>query len=142
MAFYGLLADTILVTHVGFILFVIVGQALIVVGAVAKWAWVRNATFRFAHLGAIGFVVVQAWLGQDCPLTHWENNLRIKAGQEPYGDNGFIASWLHKFFFFEAEPWVFTLCYSLFGLLVLASLIFAKPRRRATPKITNQTPSP
>ena len=31
--------------------------------------------------------------------------------------------------FFDAEPWVFTVCYTAFGLLVAATWWFAPPRR-------------
>jgi hypothetical protein len=32
--------------------------------------------------------------------------------------------------FFDAEPWVFTVCYTLFGLAVLATFVLAPPRLR------------
>jgi hypothetical protein len=74
-------------------------------------------------------VVLEAWVGFTCPLTTWERQLRSAAGQETYqGD--FIANWAHDLMFFQAEPWVFTLCYSIFGTLVLATLFCVPPRWR------------
>ncbi|MDH3584032.1 MAG: DUF2784 domain-containing protein, partial [Phycisphaerae bacterium] len=115
------------VLHALFIAFVVVGLLLIVAGVALRWNWVRNFWFRAAHLLAIGFVVIQAWTGGVCPLTIWENDLRQLAGQETY-QVGFIAHWLHKMIFYQAEPWVFNLCYTIFGGLVLATYIFARPR--------------
>ena len=117
-ALYGLMADGILVVHFAFVLFVVLGLALILVGLRAGWAWVHNRRFRIAHLAAIGIVVVQAWLGRLCPLTVWENELRRRAGQLDY-PAGFVQHWLHRVLFFEAEPWVFTAIYTAFGALVV-----------------------
>lgn len=125
---YGWLANLILVIHAGFIAYVVLGQLAILVGLALRQRWARNFWFRLSHLAAIGFVVVQTWLGAHCPLTIWENHLRRLAGQEPYRDGGFIANWLHWLIFFEAEPWVFNLAYTLFGALVLAVFLFAPPR--------------
>ena len=125
---YALLADLILVVHFAFVLFVVVGFALILCGIVARWRWVENRTFRLIHLAAIGIVVLQAWLGQLCPLTIWENQLRRLAGEQAYSGS-FIEHWLHKVMFFEAEQWVFTLIYTVFGLLV--ALTWWLGRKRA-----------
>ena len=125
---YGFLADVILVIHTSFVLFVVFGFALTVAGLAAGWSWVRNRTFRILHLVAIGFVVVQAWLGQLCPLTIWESTLRRRAGEAGY-ETSFVGHWLGRFLYYEAEPWVFTLIYTLFGTAVVAVWILGRPRR-------------
>lgn len=123
-----LLADAILLLHVAFIAFVVIGQMLIVIGLFRRWGWVRNIRFRLSHLAAIGFVVVQAWLGGRCPLTQWEGDLRHAAGERFY-EGGFIAYWMHRAIYYEAEPRVFTLVYTAFGAIVLGTLIAAPPRK-------------
>jgi hypothetical protein len=137
---YRILADLVVAVHFAYVAFVIVGLVLTLGGAVAGWKWVRNFWFRAIHLVMIGIVVGEAWCGTVCPLTTWENKLRELAGQATYS-GGFVANLLHDTMFFEAEPWVFTLCYSLFGLLVLIAFIVAPPRipewlrrRRPAPK--------
>ena len=55
---------------------------------------------------AIGYVVVQSWFGAVCPLTTLEMTLRHRAGQVTY-DETFIAHWVGKLVYYEAEPWVF-----------------------------------
>ena len=122
-----LLADIVLVVHFAFVAFVVGGLAAIWVGAAAGWRWVRNPWFRWIHLIAIGVVVVQAWLGVICPLTTWESALRARGGDATY-EGSFIAHWLNELLYFQAPAWVFTLCYSLFGALVLASWFLVRPR--------------
>src|SRR5215207_2387612 len=122
-----LVADLVLVLHAAFIAFVLFGLILTWVGFFAGWRWVRGFTFRAAHLAAIGYVVIQAYFRIVCPLTVLENSLRERGGQAAYDQRGFIHHWLHNLIFFDAPGWVFTLCYTLFGLLVLGTLILAPP---------------
>ena len=79
--FYALVADIMVVVHLAFMLYIILGEFLIVAGAFARWAWVRKPWFRWTHLGAIMIVVVETFVGMTCPLTEWEYNLRDLAGQ-------------------------------------------------------------
>lgn len=126
---YHLLADGVLFTHIAFVGFVVIGLVLILLGGFRGWSWVRNRWFRYAHLAAIGLVVVQAWLGIVCPLTTLEMHLREKAGDATY-QGTFIAHWLHRLLFFNAPPWVFTLYYTAFALAVIASWWLVRPRGR------------
>ncbi|MAE67948.1 MAG: hypothetical protein CMJ18_27150 [Phycisphaeraceae bacterium] len=123
---YRLAADLVLALHVAFVAFVILGLVLTYAGAVRGWVWVRDRWFRRVHLGAIGFVVIQAWLGAICPLTALEMTLRQRAGDAVY-QGSFIAHWLHELLYFEAPFVVFTIGYTLFGLLVAASWIIVRP---------------
>lgn len=125
---YRILADLVLVLHAAIVAFVVMGQLLVIAGLVLRWRWVRNFWFRAAHLLAIVVVVVQSWAGVPCPLTVLENVLRERSGGAAYPGGGFIAYWMHELLFYEAEPWVFTLCYSLFGLTVLACFLIGPPR--------------
>lgn len=120
------LADIVLITHVSFVAFVIVGLLLIWIGGIFRWGWIRNPWFRSAHLAAIGLVVVQVWLGVICPLTTLEMYLREQAGDTTYGGT-FIAYWLQKLLFYEAPPWVFMVCYTAFGLAVVGSWLRFRP---------------
>jgi hypothetical protein len=123
-----MLADLIVVIHVVYVSFVVLGLMAILLGVALRWRWVRNIWFRGAHLAAIGIVVGESVLGVACPLTVWEHQLREVAGQASYtGD--FLGHWAHQLIFYRAEPWVFTLIYILFGSAVLATFVLAPPRR-------------
>jgi hypothetical protein len=126
---YSLLADTILVIHFAFVVFVVFGFFLILLGLLARWSWVHNRKFRIAHLAAIGIVVLQAWLGQLCPLTVWENEFRRRAGQSGYTQT-FVEHWLHELLFYDAAPWIFTTIYTCFGVLVVLVWFVGRRRRR------------
>jgi len=128
-ALYLLAADAILLVHVLFVGFVILGLVLVVLGKLCSWAWVRNPCFRYAHLAAIGVVVLQSWLGAICPLTTWEMALREKAGDAIYA-GAFVAHWLEAVLYYRAPAWVFVACYTLFGVLVAATWFWVPPRRR------------
>jgi len=124
---HRLLADLVLLLHAVFVVFVIAGLVLVLLGAWRGWVWVRNPWFRLAHLLAIGVVVAQAWLGVLCPLTTLEMTLRDRAGEAVY-PGSFIAHWLESLLYYRAPTWVFTLCYTVFGLLVIASWYVVRPR--------------
>lgn len=124
---YLIAADALLVVHVAFVAFVVVSLVLIVAGGLCSWAWVRNPWFRYAHIAAIGFVVLQSWLGATCPLTTWEMALRERAGDAVYA-GAFVAHWLESILYYRAPEWVFALIYSLFGALVAASWYWVRPR--------------
>lgn len=125
---YRYLADAVLVIHVGVVLFIVGGLALILAGARFDWRWVRNLRFRVLHLAAIGYVVITTWFGMECGLTTLEQSLRIRAGQVTYTDD-FIAYWLSRLIFFEASPWVFVVIYTAFGLLVAWAWFRIRPVR-------------
>ena len=124
--FFQLLANAVLVLHVSIVLFIVGGLLLTLVGAACKWAWVKNFWFRGLHLAGIAYIAMEAWLGIICPLTTLEQWLREQAGQAVYAGD-FVAYWLRKFMFYEAEPWVFIAAYSGFGLLVLLSWFLCAP---------------
>jgi len=126
-AAYKALADLVLVTHLEFVAFVILGLLLIVAGGFRHWSWIRNPWFRLLHLAAIGVVVVQAWFGMICPLTTLEMWLRQRAGESAY-HGSFIEHWVQKILFYDGPAWVFTVAYTLFGLLVVGTWAGFPPR--------------
>ena len=122
------LADAILTLHAGIVAFVVLGTALILVGGWRRWNWVRGFKWRLAHLLLMVFVMLQAWLGELCPLTVWEQALRRRAGHHAY-DESFMAHWLSRLIFFEAPWWAFVAAYTGFAALVLVTWFRVPPRR-------------
>lgn len=127
---YRVAADFILLTHMAFVLFIVLGLALVFLGCARNWLWIRNFWFRLSHLLAIAVVMVQAWLGKICPLTTLEMALRSRAGETTY-PGAFIAHWLETLLYFEAPVWAFALCYTIFAILVAGSWFWIPPQRHA-----------
>jgi len=131
MADHGIwlaLADLTLVLHATYVLFVVGGQLLILLGWVLNWMWTRRFLFRLLHLVAIGFVMLEAWFGVTCPLTLLESKMRERAGSAVY-HSSFIRYWLDRLIFYVAPEWIFTLIYTVFALLVILTWVFYPPRR-------------
>jgi hypothetical protein len=124
---YGFLADLLVAVHVGYVAYVLAGEVLILAGWWRGWAWVRHFWFRATHLLAIGIVVVEEAVGMRCPLTVWEEQLRLQAGQPVTGET-FVGRIFHSVLFYDAQPWVFTVVYSVTGAVVLATLFLCPPR--------------
>ncbi len=127
-ALHLLLADALLIVHVLFVAFVVLGLAAIYVGKWLAWSWVQNFRFRLLHLAAIAFVVLQSWLGAICPLTLWEMQLR-ESGRGAIYEGSFIQYWLQALLYYRAPDWVFVLLYTAFGALVVASWFIVPPKR-------------
>lgn len=135
---YLLLADLILVLHAAVVLFNVVSLPLIWLGRWRGWRCVRNFYFRALHVGLMAFVAVQALANEICPLTTWENCLRLKAGEEVSYPGSFIAHWVQRFLYHEADARFFATAYVCFFALVLATWFWVRPeppgwwqRRRA-----------
>lgn len=128
---YRLLADAVLLLHLGVVVFVVAGLLLVLAGNWRGWNWVNRLWFRLLHLAAIAVVAAQAWFGVICPLTTLEMWLRHK-GDSPTYQGSFVEHWIQRLLYYEAPTWVFTLAYTLFGLLVLLVWVYLPPARRAT----------
>lgn len=124
---YTLLADLILILHFAFVAFVVAGLVLVWVGWLCRWQFVRNFWFRLAHLLAIAVVAAESLAGIVCPLTIWENSLRLLAGGGGHYAGSFVEHWLHRVMFFEASESTFTILYVLFFTTVALSLWLVKP---------------
>lgn len=118
-----MIADAVLLVHALFVLFVVGGFALILVGA-RTWAWVRNRAFRILHLAAIGLVAAEALLGLTCPLTVWEDALR-GAGTE----RSFFGRWVARLLYYNFPEWAFTVAYCAFALAVFWAWRAIPPRK-------------
>jgi hypothetical protein len=71
---YNFLADIIVIVHLLFILFVILGGLLVL-----KWKWLV-----YLHIPAAIWGALIEFMGWICPLTPLENRLRRLAGESGY----------------------------------------------------------
>jgi hypothetical protein len=123
---YLFLADAVLVVHALYVIFILGGLIMILLGAGPGWQWVRNFRFRILHLAAIIVVALQSWMEIICPLTTLEMYFRQKAGQPAYRET-FVAHWLHELLFYEAPFRVFNLAYTIFALAVFGAWLLIPP---------------
>lgn len=103
---YRVLADAVLVLHLAFILFVVMGGLLLLW---RRWiAWL--------HLPAVAWGILIEFAGWICPLTPLENWLRLQGGDRGFS-GGFINHYLASLIYPEGltreHQW-------LLGALVLA----------------------
>lgn len=112
-------ADALLVAHVGVVLFVVGVAVLVPVGGARRWRWVRHRRLRQMHLAAIAFIASQAWLGELCPLTEWEQDLRRRAGEAAHAES-FIGYWLGRLLYIDVPWWAFVAVYTAFAAFVAA----------------------
>ncbi|MCX7816924.1 MAG: DUF2784 domain-containing protein [Syntrophales bacterium] len=83
VSLYTFLANTLLVLHALYILFVLLGSLLALYSR--WWIWL--------HIPALIWGVTVELTGWICPLTVWENTLRYKAGLNTYNTD-FINHYL------------------------------------------------
>ncbi len=124
---FAILADLTAIVHLAYILFVVLGQAVILLGWSRGWGWTRQCLFRMLHIAAIGLVVIEVWGELYCPLTLLENYLRTLAGEAVYSSS-FISHWVGWLIYYDAPAWVFTLSYTVFFTIVAATYIAYPPR--------------
>ncbi len=116
---YAALADGVLLVHACIVAFVIASPLTGLCWlALGKPAWAARTATRYAHIGVLLVVVLQAWTGRLCPLTIWENQLRERSGEAGY-DRGFFADLVHRLLFYDATMITFAFVYSLFGVVSL-----------------------
>ena len=80
---YRRLADLVLVVHLGFVLFVVLGGLVVL-----KWA-----RMAWLHVPAAAWGVLIEYTGWICPLTPLENSFRARGGQAGYS-TGFIEHYI------------------------------------------------
>ena len=80
---YRVLADLVLVVHLGFVVFVVLGG----------WFVVRWPRLAWVHVPAAVWGVLIEYAGWICPLTPLENSFRMKGGGAGYG-GGFVEHYL------------------------------------------------
>ncbi len=83
LMFSRLAADAVLLTHLGFIVFALLGGLLGL-----RWRWAP-----LVHLPAVAWAAYVELAGRMCPLTGLENALRRAAGDSGYSES-FVEHYL------------------------------------------------
>jgi hypothetical protein len=108
---YRLLADAVVVAHLAFVAFVVIGGAL-----VARRRWVAAV-----HLPTAVYGVAIELVGFTCPLTPLENALRRRGGEAGYR-GGFVEHYLLPLLYPQPMPrWM---PYALAAVVLGANALF------------------
>lgn len=144
MSIYTVLADMIVVLHLGYVSYVILGQLAILIGWPLGWQWIRNPWFRVSHLVMILIVAGEALAQVTCPLTTWEAALResaaaergeLRAEMDPNADveeSSFIGRFVDSILFCADVGPILRTGYYTFAGVALGTLLLVPPRFRAT----------
>jgi hypothetical protein len=118
-----LAADAVLVTHLLFVAFAVLGGL-----AAFRWRWLP-----WVHLPALAWAASVEFTGWTCPLTPLENALRRAGGEAGYA-GGFIEHYLAPLLYPDALTrelqWLLGGALVAFNLAVYALLFRRRLRRR------------
>ena len=122
--FHRIAADGVLLLHLAFILFALLGAAMTV-----WWRWIP-----IVHIPAAAWGFFVEITGRVCPLTYLENHLRTAAGQSGYTDS-FVEHYLLDLIY----PSGFTreIQFALAGLVIVINVAiygWLLSRRRHDPR--------
>ncbi len=123
---WALLADAIVVVHLAFVAFVVLGGLMV-------WRWPRLA---WVHVPAAAWGALVEFRGWVCPLTPLEVSWRLRAGQEGYtGD--FVEQYLLPILYPEGLTRGVQIALGVFVVVVnvgVYAALLLRARRRSAPE--------
>lgn len=138
---YAFWADVLVVLHAAYVAFVVVGLLLILLGVPFRWEWVRNPWFRVIHLLMIGVVALETLVGWECPLTTWENQLRLAAG-EPITGTTFVGRLLNEILFLSVPAGLIVYCHLGCAAIIVLAFVLAPPHWKRREPLTSSDGRP
>ncbi len=133
---YRVFAEITLGVHLAYVLFVVGGLVLIWIGWMMGWSFTRNPYFRWAHIVAIAFVVIEEAFGIRCPLITLEyyffGRARVDA---PPLEKTLIMRLFESVLYYRLPDAFFTFLYYFFGAIIFMTFFFHPPRLRKPPRM-------
>lgn len=126
---YRVIGEGAMLLHFAFLVYVTFGGFL-------AWRWPRAL---WLHVPIAGYALGIAAIGWVCPLTHVEDWARLNAGQQGFGDTGFIDNYLGGIVYPEGQMIVFQLMVGTGVAISWIGLILIHLRRRHRPPPTPHT---
>ena len=97
---YKLLADAVVLVHLGWIVFLFIGSV-----------WGRKyKAVRILHLGGLSFALISEIFGWICPITHLEAWLRAKHDPALTYTGSFIAHYAEELIYIEVSRTAVFVC--------------------------------
>lgn len=126
------IAGMIVIIHLGWILFMLVGFAL-TLGGFFQSGFFDKWLFRTVHLCGIAYVSVLALIGRQiravCPLTIWENVLRTRHDPASAYSGEFIIHYVEKLVYPDINPIVITIATLFIAVFTVVVFIIRPPAK-------------
>ena len=113
------IADLLMVIHFLWALFMVLGLPL--------GLWLGSPALRWAHFVGMFLTAFFAATGMYCPLTVWEEILRIKTDPEFTYGGSLLARLISNTLYPQMDPWIIRAASVLWGLLTLLMMVIKKP---------------
>jgi len=124
---HKIIADTIVIVHLAWILFMLVGFMFTLCGFFWKGFFDRWL-FRTFHLLGIAYVSLLAILGKYCPLTLWENTLRAKYNPALTYPGSFMIHYAKKLVYPDINPLIIHIVTTFIAVFTVFVFIIRPPR--------------
>lgn len=121
MTFFRIAADAVLVAHLAFVAFVVLGGLLVL-----RWRGVA-----WLHLPAAAWGALIEFAGLPCPLTPLEKWLRVRGGEAGY-EGGFIEHYVTSLLYPEGLTRELQVAIGVLVVAVNATVYFFVWRRRSS----------
>ncbi|MBA7686956.1 hypothetical protein ES703_95416 [subsurface metagenome] len=125
---FKIIADTIVVLHFVWILFMLLGFILTIWGFFWK-GFFELWLFRTLHLCGILYVSLLAILREYCPLTILENISRLKYNPETIYPGSFIAHYIEKLVYPDVNPLILIIGTIFIAVFTLVIFIVKPPTK-------------
>ena len=125
---YNVLADLIVILHLIWILFMLIGFALILCGFFWKrfFDW---CLFRILHLCGIVYVGLLGVLGEYCPLTMLENSLRARYDPGSGYPGSFIVHYIERLVYPDLSPMVILIPTVIIAIFTMTVFMLKPPAK-------------
>ncbi|MCD6107100.1 MAG: DUF2784 domain-containing protein [Caldisericaceae bacterium] len=125
---YKILADTIVIIHFAWILFMLIGFIVTLCSFSKKKFWDRWL-FRTIHLFGIVYVSSLAIMRKDCPLTLLENALRAKYNSALIYPGSFMVYYVEKFVYPDVNLFLILIPTAFIAIFSIAIFIIKPPAK-------------
>ena len=128
MKLYNFAADALVVVHLLWVCFMVLGIIATAVGVF--WRRVlRIRGWRWVHLIGVLFSATLGVIGRPCPLTTWEYALRRASGAEIGAEESFVIRVANRMIFPDLEPATLSILTVAAAALVVGVFIWKPPHK-------------
>lgn len=126
---HKIFADTIIVVHFLYILFMLLGFLLTIYAVLFREKFFDRWLFRSLHLLGIFYVASLSILGKYCPLTILENELRLRYEVSLVYSGSFIVHYLEKLVYPDVNPLVIQIPTVFLAIFTIVVFIIRPPKK-------------